>query len=44
MQGFYERIPLMLMAADDPYWEELIEQTPTTNNSTTLAVEQMVGV
>ena len=43
MQGFYERIPLMLMAADDPYWEELIEQTPTTNNSTTLAVEQMVA-
>ena len=43
MQGFYERIPLMLMAADDPYWEELIEQTPTTNNSTLLAVEQMVA-
>jgi hypothetical protein len=41
--GFYERITLTLLAVEDPYWEELLEQTPTTNSSTTLAVEQMVA-
>jgi hypothetical protein len=43
MAGFYERITLNLLAAEDPYWEELLEQTPTTNAQTTLAVEQMVA-
>jgi hypothetical protein len=43
MAGFYEIIPLNLFAAEDPYWEELLEQTPTTNSVTALAVEQMVA-
>lgn len=41
--GFYEDMPLRLLAADDVFWEELAEQSATLSNSTTLAVEQMVA-
>jgi hypothetical protein len=43
LEGFYERFPLRLLSVDDVYFEELAEESATLNNSTTLAVEQMVA-
>lgn len=39
----YEVMALNLVAAEDPYWEELAEQSATVSSSQTLAVEQMVA-
>ena len=41
--GFQEPIPLQLMAAEDPYWEELAEGSASIGNSVALAVQQMVA-
>jgi hypothetical protein len=43
MDGFHEKITLNLMSVEDPYVEELAEQSATIGNSQTLAVYGAVG-